>query len=520
MQSRRVTRRTAVAHDENTVTHAISNAKGALNAKGAVLNAKGAAVDQGPVKPALKPRRAAANVEPTRKRSALGDVSNVHKGDSHAPHEEKGAAVKKTTRSALTSKASAVNGVTKPPRAPTATRPLKATAPEKAPAPAEIKKSNSGSGVMSTRKRRTTAAPQAKVKVEKKIIEEQDENAVVEVKKVEVKAVAKPVAPVEAKVTKAVKPAAPEVKKQVKEPESDRGYIIDDAPRPIRGKPLPDDDDIDDPCMVPEYITEIFDYLRKLEPTTQPNPDYMLHQKDLEWDTREILIDWLIEVHTRFSMLPETLFLAVNIIDRFLSVKVVRLDKFQLVGVTALLIASKYEEAVTLHVQHYAKLADNGFSEDEILRAERFILASLDYNLSYPNPMNFLRHISKADDYEIQTRTIAKYLTEISLLDYRFLEFVPSHVAAAAMYLSRMMFERGEWDEHLVYYSDYTEEEVLPVVRMMIEYLAAPVRHRAFYKKYANKRFMKASIHARQWAKRYVAENTELFDNEGHLIEN
>src|SRR5690606_18123745 len=205
------------------------------------------------------------------------------------------------------------------------------------------------------------------------------------------KATTKTTAQVEAKVTKTVKPAAGkpaaakpaavEVKKQVVQ-ESPRGYTIDDAPRPIRGKPSPDHDDIDDPCMVPEYITEIFDYLRKLEPTTQPNPDYMMHQKDLEWDTREILIDWLIEVHTRFSMLPETLFLAVNIIDRFLSVKVVRLDKFQLVGVTALLIASKYEEAVTLHVQHYAKLADNGFSEDEILRAERFILASLDYNLS------------------------------------------------------------------------------------------------------------------------------------------
>lgn len=395
----------------------------------------------------MKTRRtAAANIEAaTRKRSALGDVSNVHKGEAHAPQEEKGA-IKKTRgaltakSSALQSKASAINGVTKPSRTAAANaRPLKATVPEKAVAPTEVKKASSGSGVMSTKKRRTTqpvAAPKPKTVKEE---QEQDENASVKVEQPKVK----PVAPVEAKVVKTVKPAAVEVKKQ--EPETARGYTIDDAPRPIRGKPLPDDDDIDDPCMVPEYITEIFDYLRKLEPTTQPNPEYMLHQKDLEWDTREILIDWLIEVHTRFSMLPETLFLAVNIIDRFLSVKVVRLDKFQLVGVTALLIASKYEEAVTLHVQHYAKLADNGFSEDEILRAERFILASLDYNLSFPNPMNFLRHISKADDYEIQTRTIAKYLTEISLLDYRFLEFFPSHVAAAAMYLSRMMFERGEW---------------------------------------------------------------------------
>lgn len=429
-----------------------------------------------------------------RKRAALGDVSNVHK-IVEAAKDEKTLAVKKTTRSALSTKASAVNGVSKT-RASATKAPLKASSTNSS---AETKRSNSGSGVMGARKRVRagsavpTAAPKAEARKAEEEVENDENSAPAEVKAVqkiakvevtETKVSAKVSKPAAVKV-EAPKTARPEPEHLMRKPE------IDDEPRPVRGVPLPVDDDIDDPCMVPEYITEIFDYLRKLEPTTQPNPDYMDHQRDLEWDTREILIDWLIEVHTRFSMLPETLFLAVNIIDRFLSVKVVRLDKFQLVGVTALLIASKYEEAVTLHVQHYARLADNGFTEDEILRAERFILSSLDYNLSYPNPMNFLRHISKADQYEIATRTIAKYLTEISILDNRFMEFLPSHTAAAAMYLSRMIFDRGEWDDHLVYYSDYTEEEVLPVVRLMIDYLASPVRHRAFHKKYANKRFMK-----------------------------
>ncbi len=158
-----------------------------------------------------------------------------------------------------------------------------------------------------------------------------------------------------------------------------------------------------------------------------------------------ILIDWLIEVHTRFHLLPETLFLTINIIDRFLSKKVVQLDRLQLVGVTAMFIASKYEEVLAPHVANFKHVADDGFTEEEILSAERFILGTLNYDLSYPNPMNFLRRISKADNYDIQTRTIGKYLMEISLLDHRFMAYRPSHVAAAAMYLARLIFDRGDW---------------------------------------------------------------------------
>ncbi|KAJ4151404.1 hypothetical protein LMH87_012106 [Akanthomyces muscarius] len=263
-----------------------------------------------------------------------------------------------------------------------------------------------------------------------------------------------------------------------------------------------DDEDRDDPLMVAEYANEIFEYLRDLECKSIPNPQYMQHQDELEWSTRGILVDWLIEVHTRFHLLPETLFLAVNIVDRFLSKKVIQLDNFQLVGITAMFIASKYEEVLSPYIGNFKRITNDGFTEEEILSAERFVLSTLDYDLSYPNPMNFLRRVSKADNYDIQSRTIGKYLTEISLLDHRFMAFRPSHVAAAAMYLSRLMLDRGEWDETLAHYAGYTEEELDPVVHLMVDYLARPVVHEAFFKKYANKKFLKASIISRQWAKK------------------
>lgn len=124
-----------------------------------------------------------------------------------------------------------------------------------------------------------------------------------------------------------------------------------------------------------------------------PSPDYMLTHTEVTWKMRSILIDWLVEIHTKFRLLPETIFLATNIIDRLLSLQEVSLVKFQLVGITALFIAAKYEEVMCPSVTNFLFMTDGGYEDDEILRAERHVLAQLDFNLSYPNPINFLRYV-------------------------------------------------------------------------------------------------------------------------------
>ncbi|KAJ3219160.1 G2/mitotic-specific cyclin [Dinochytrium kinnereticum] len=263
-------------------------------------------------------------------------------------------------------------------------------------------------------------------------------------------------------------------------------------------------DDLDaqdamDPMMVSEYVVEIFEYMKELEVATMPNPNYMDSQKELQWKMRAILVDWLIEVHHKFRLLPETLYMSVNIIDRFLSLRVVSLVKLQLVGVTAMFIASKYEEVVPPSVKNFIYMADNGYTDEEILKAERYVLAVLDFNLQYPSPMSFLRRCSKAEHYDIQTRTLAKYLMEISLVDHRFLDVAPSQVAGAGLYLARKMLRRGAWDKNLVHYSGYTEAELSKCVGLMLDYLERPLKYEALFKKYASKKFMRASVYVKEW---------------------
>ncbi|KAF2496135.1 nime/cyclinb [Lophium mytilinum] len=453
-------------------------------------------------KKALQSKKSAAgltaNGTQARKRAALGEktnVTNLAKDDlvNGDKNSKDGKELKKplATKTGLVSKAAHPTKIQKVSRT-NSTRSVLGPK-EKTTASSDLKRPASGSGVMGNpvKKRNTSASSAASVKEQDP---EESENVLPHpnVKTTVTVEVERDI------VTKAgsTKHERAKVQEEVEVFEEEE---MKDEPQDL------DKEDMDDPLMVSEYVVEIFEYLKELEISTMPNPDYMDSQNELEWKMRGILVDWLLEVHTRFRLLPETLFLAVNIIDRFLSCKVVQLDRLQLVGVTAMFIASKYEEVLSPHVQNFRHVADDGFSEDEILNAERFLLAALNYDLSYPNPMNFLRRISKADNYDMQTRTLGKYLLEIGCLDHRFIGHPPSQVAAAAMYLARLVLERGEWDATLAHYAGYTEEEIQPVLQLMIDYLSGPVSHEAFFKKYASKKFLKASIVLRRWAKEYVA---------------
>ena len=412
-------------------------------------------------KPLQTKKSSTANNGTQRRRPALGDVSNVTKTDTVDIGDAKKQA---TGKVGLTSKAATqAGGVQKLTRTNSSRSALGIKDNNDKKPVVESKRPGSGSGVMSSTQMKRTSSqksikedvlqeeqpPRKKVDIEKKSSMEKpstkDKPSAIDKQSVKPSAIEKPSATDKPSTMPKEAASEPEIIRR-----TPHNTVLD-----------LDTQDLDDPLMAAEYVVEIFEYLRHLEIETLPNPDYIEHQPDLEWKMRGILVDWLIEVHTRFRLLPETLFLAVNIIDRFLSAEVVALDRLQLVGITAMFIASKYEELLSPHVANFSHVADNTFSDKEILDAERHVLATLDYNMSYPNPMHFLRRISKADNYDIETRTLGKYLMEISLLDHRFMEYSQSHVAAAAMYLARLILERGSWASLIAPIQQYLQANIL-----------------------------------------------------------
>ncbi|KAL1297743.1 hypothetical protein AAFC00_006282 [Neodothiora populina] len=275
---------------------------------------------------------------------------------------------------------------------------------------------------------------------------------------------------------------------------------IDEARSLVEGSRTAEDVEEEqwDTSMVAEYGEEIFAYMRELENKMRPNAHYMDFQQDIQWSMRSVLVDWVVQVHHRFQLLPETLFLACNYIDRFLSVKVVSMGKLQLVGATALFLAAKYEEVNCPSIQEIVYMVDNGYSQEEILKAERFMLSMLHFELGWPGPMSFLRRISKADDYDLETRTLAKYFLEITICDERFLEAVPSFLAAGAHCLARLMLRKGEWTSGHVYYSNYTYSQMRHLLATIVDCCEEPEKHHnAVFQKYTDRRFKRASLFVR-----------------------
>lgn len=260
-----------------------------------------------------------------------------------------------------------------------------------------------------------------------------------------------------------------------------------------------------DPMLVAEYAGEIFGYLYDSEPNVMADPKYANNQQhEVSWKMRSVLVDWVIEIHYLFDLLPETLFLAVNIIDRFLSLRTVALGKLQLVGITSLYIATKFEENTCPIMQDFLYMTDKGVSEDEFIKAERFIMQILDFRLCYPNPLNFLRRVCTEEmNCDVHTRTLARYFMEISCIDHRFIGVRPSKIAAAALWLSKKMLVKGKWNSHLTKLSGYAPHDFRCTVEAMLDYLSQTVAHDAFFKKWSTKKSSKASIFVRDWINRY-----------------
>ena len=264
-----------------------------------------------------------------------------------------------------------------------------------------------------------------------------------------------------------------------------------------------DAEDVGDPLMVSDYVVEIFDYMKEIEKKVTPSQNIMMKQPHLNWHMRSILVDWLIEVQWKLKLLPETLYLSINIIDRILSCRKVSLNRLQLVGLAATLLASKYEEVVAPSVQNFVFLADNSYNATELLVAERYIFQILNFSLAYPSPMSFLRRISKAESYDIRSRTLAKYLMEIALLDPNFVNQPPSLLAAVAIYTARFMLNSGPWTPNLVHYSGYQELYVRRLFSRLLHFLQQEQRYLSIHRKYSSKKYMKASIFVFDWLRRH-----------------
>jgi cyclin B len=227
--------------------------------------------------------------------------------------------------------------------------------------------------------------------------------------------------------------------------------------------PQPDIDELDssDPQKLGYYAKDIYDYLHSIESNTLPSCDYMKRQTDISEKMRAILIDWLIEVHHKFKLVPETLFLTVNILDRYLDKHTIERNRLQLLGVGAMLIACKYEEIYAPEIRDFVYITDKAYSKEEIIAIEFEILRVLEFNVTVVSSYRFMERYARLVSLEDRGSHLARYLIELALVEYKMLRYNPSLLAASAIYLTHKILKKpNAWPEVLVSNSRYRDVDL------------------------------------------------------------
>ena len=232
--------------------------------------------------------------------------------------------------------------------------------------------------------------------------------------------------------------------------------------------------EINNPQFVSVYAKEIFSHLLTVEVNTlflsrtnlkkeKYSAKYgslAIVQTEVNERMRAILIDWLVDIHMKFKLLPETLYIAVNLLDRALEKIPIQKQKLQLLGVTTMLIASKYQEIYPPEVKDFVYVADKAYKKEEILEMEGIILNTLQFNLTFPSTLTFLERYTRLAGMDQKSFNFCQYIVELAFLDYKMLKYHSSLITCGAIQLTNKIFKRQGYEDVLVKNTNYTEEQM------------------------------------------------------------
>jgi hypothetical protein len=217
----------------------------------------------------------------------------------------------------------------------------------------------------------------------------------------------------------------------------------------------------------------------------------MDQQPEIRWHMRPCLVDFLVEIHFTFRLRPETLYLTLNIVDRYVSRRIVYIKHYQLVGCTALWIAAKFEETKERvpTVQDLAQICRDTYDESAFVQMEGHVLSTIQWTLGHPTAEAWLRLMcvgSSVEDAKVQN--VARFLMEITLFYREFVKFSPSSIALASLTLARVLCgkARRTWDETEECFDivDYLDTRLAKHVNDLSETLVKKYSY-AFYSKAA-----------------------------------
>ena len=242
-----------------------------------------------------------------------------------------------------------------------------------------------------------------------------------------------------------------------------------------------------------EYISDIWYTLKEQQHFDSFN--YVQNQPELNEKMRAILIDWLVDVHHKFKLQTETLYLAVSIIDRYVNKKTIQRNKYQLLGITALFIASKFEEIFYPDLDNYVYVTDNTYLKKEILAMERDIVNVLHFQISFPSSLRFFEIIALNYNFNEIEFMYGKYLLELFLVHPKV--YKQSIIAISVCYIIMKLNNYSNYHElYSLLTGDESSKQVKECAKEIYDYLqkVETLQFKAVFNKYSKDRYLKVSL--------------------------
>ena len=194
-------------------------------------------------------------------------------------------------------------------------------------------------------------------------------------------------------------------------------------------------------------------------------------QTEIQWYMRPYLLDFLIEAHGAFQLLPDTLFLAINLLDRYCSRRVVYKRHYQLVGCAALLIAAKYGDKKDRvpTVRELRSMCCALYDEEMFIQMEWHVLQTIGWQIGHPSVDSFLQLAFEEGGEDVEAEHMTWYLCELALFHREFVAVLPSVLARSALALSRCILGRPQPPQ-----SDWASRYDATVILNLANYLSAP----------------------------------------------
>ena len=257
--------------------------------------------------------------------------------------------------------------------------------------------------------------------------------------------------------------------------------------------------EIGNPQSIAEVVVDCTRHMQNTETRAQPSLTKVAGgiQTEITNKMRQILVSWLIEVHLKFNLLPETLYIAVNMIDRYCERQMVSRSHYQLLGITALLIACKYEEIIVPPLKNFIEMTDNAYDRIQVINQEWKILYTLEYEITFPTAYRFLERFARLGNCDEQTFQFACYLCELTTIEVTMNRWPPSKVACSAIYLAKKMLKQEQcWNKTMSKHSNYSVKEVRECARHLVMLVnAAPTNSemKPVFNKYSTKKYLRVA---------------------------